>query len=48
MFDTTRLDHAGGIDDTASDPLTELTQRATTTGLHTATLDEILCITETT
>jgi glycosyltransferase involved in cell wall biosynthesis len=46
MFDTARLDHAGGIDDTAEDPLTELTQRAATTGLHTATLDEILCITE--
>jgi len=44
MFDTTRLEHAGGIDGTQHDPLTELRQRATAARLHTATLDEILCI----
>jgi hypothetical protein len=45
MFDTTRLDRAGGIDATHPDPLTALGQQAAATGLHTASLDEVLCIT---
>ena len=44
MFDTTRLDEAGGIDHTDPDPLTTLGQRAAITGLHTASLDEVLCV----
>jgi tetratricopeptide (TPR) repeat protein len=45
MFDTARLDRAGGVDATAPDPSTALGRRATAAGLHTATLDEVLCIT---
>jgi len=47
MFDTTRLDQAGGLKDADPDPLTALRRRATATGLHTATLDEVLCTTAT-
>ena len=47
MFDTTRLDQAGSANHTDPDPITELRRRATTAGLHTATLDEVLCITAT-
>ncbi len=36
MFDTARLDQAGGIDTTHPDPAA---------GLQTASLDEVLCIT---
>jgi glycosyltransferase involved in cell wall biosynthesis len=43
MFDTARLDQAGGLDGTDPDPLAALEQRATTAGLRTATLDEVLC-----
>jgi hypothetical protein len=39
MFDTTRLDRAGGLD-----PIAELGQRAAAAGLRTASLDEVLCI----
>jgi hypothetical protein len=39
MFETTRLDRAGGLD-----PIAELGHRAAAAGLHTATLDEVLCI----
>ena len=39
MFDTARLDRAGGID-----PIAELGRRAAAAGLRTATLDEVLCI----
>ncbi|OOK76801.1 hypothetical protein BZL29_3257 [Mycobacterium kansasii] len=39
IFDTQRLDRAGGID-----PTSELGRRAAAAGLHTATLDEVLCI----
>ena len=45
MFDTTRLQHAGDTHSTHPDPLAELERQAPTTELHTATLDEILCIT---
>ncbi|MGH3525671.1 MAG: glycosyltransferase, partial [Mycobacterium sp.] len=45
MFDTARLDRTGGIDDTDPDPITELGRRAAAAGLHTASLDEVLCIT---
>ncbi len=44
MFDTARLDRAGGIDGTDPDPITALGRRASTAGFHTATLDEVLCI----
>jgi methyltransferase (TIGR00027 family) len=44
MFDTARLDHAGGIDSTDPDPIAGLGRRAAAAGLHTASLDEVLCI----
>jgi hypothetical protein len=44
MFDTTRLDQAGGFDGADLDPAPELGRRAAAAGLHTATLDEVLCI----
>ncbi|MDP7738492.1 glycosyltransferase [Mycobacterium paragordonae] len=43
MFDTTRVERAGGIK--GNKPITKLAQRAATLGLHTASLDEVLCIT---
>jgi hypothetical protein len=43
MFDTARLRQAGGVD--GPDPITELARGAAAAGLHTATLDEVLCIT---
>jgi hypothetical protein len=45
MFDTARLDRTGGLDDTDPDPLAALGRRAATAGLHTASLDEVLCTT---
>lgn len=44
MFDTARLDQAGGVDDTDSDPIAALGRRAAAAGLLTASLDEVLCI----
>jgi Glycosyl transferase family 2 len=44
MFDTERLDRAGGVDRSAVDPLAELGRRATAAGLQTASLDEVLCL----
>ena len=44
MFETARLDRAGGIDVTDHDPITELGRRAAAAGLHPASLDEVLCI----
>jgi hypothetical protein len=46
MFDTARLAQAGGVRGSGADPNTELAQGAAAAGLHTATLDEVLCITE--
>jgi hypothetical protein len=46
MFDTARLAQAGGARGSGADPNTELAQGAAAAGLHTATLDEVLCITE--
>ena len=43
MFDTTRLDRAGDMQDTDTDPIAELGRRAATAGLRTASLDEVLC-----
>jgi hypothetical protein len=43
MFDTTRLDRAGGMEAT-EDPIAELGRRAAAAGLRTASLDEVLCI----
>ena len=39
MFETTRLDRAGGLD-----PIADLGHRVAAAGLHIATLDEVLCI----
>ncbi len=47
MFDTTRLDRAGGLKDTDSDPIAQLRQRSAAAGLSTASLDDVLCITAT-
>ena len=44
MFDTTRMDRAGGIHDIDPDPITALGKRAAAAGLRTASLDEVLCI----
>jgi glycosyltransferase involved in cell wall biosynthesis len=44
MFDTARLDRAGGVHGTDADPFAELGYRAATAGLRTASLDEVLCI----
>ncbi len=44
MFDTTRLDRAGGLDSTETDPIAELHRQARAAGLQTASLDEVLCI----
>jgi len=44
MFETARLDGAGGVDGTDRDPLAQLGQRAAAAALRTATLDEVLCI----
>ena len=44
MFDTARLDRAGGVHNSNPDPLTQLGQPAADAGLRTASLDEVLCI----
>jgi len=44
MFDTTRLDRAGGFGGSDPDPMAELGWRAVAIGLRTASLDEVLCI----
>ncbi|WP_246859858.1 glycosyltransferase [Mycobacterium helveticum] len=44
MFDTARLDRAGGIGGSDPDPIAELGWRAAAVGLQTASLDEVLCI----
>ena len=44
MFDTARLDRAGGIEGSDPDPIAELGRRAVAVGLQTASLDEVLCI----
>ena len=44
MFDTTRLDQAGGVEGSDTDPIAELGRRAVAVGLQTASLDEVLCI----
>jgi Glycosyl transferase family 2 len=46
MFETARLDRAGGFDDTDPDPIAGLGRRAAAAGLGTASLDEVLCIAE--
>ncbi|GFG76597.1 tetratricopeptide repeat protein [Mycobacterium botniense] len=42
MFDTTRLDRAGGLH--GADPITAVGRRAAAAGLRTASLDEVLCL----
>jgi hypothetical protein len=42
MFDTARLDRAGGVHDTDPDPPAQLGQRAAGAGLRTASLDEVV------
>ena len=44
MFDTARLDRAGGVHGIDTDPIAALERRAVTAGLRTASLDEVLCI----
>jgi hypothetical protein len=44
MFDTARLDRAGGVRGIDPDPFAALGRRAATAGLRTASLDEVLCI----
>jgi hypothetical protein len=44
MFDTARLDRAGGIQGSDPDPIAGLLRRAAAAGLGTASLDEVLCI----
>ena len=44
MFDTARLDRAGGMQGIDPDPIAELGRRAAAAGLRTASLDEVLCI----
>jgi glycosyltransferase involved in cell wall biosynthesis len=44
MYDTARLDQAGGIEGSDPDPLAELGRRAAAAELQTASLDEVLCI----
>jgi glycosyltransferase involved in cell wall biosynthesis len=44
MFDTARLDRAGGVHGVDPDPIAALGRRAATAGLRTASLDEVLCI----
>jgi glycosyltransferase involved in cell wall biosynthesis/SAM-dependent methyltransferase len=44
MFDTARLDHAGGIQGTDPDAIARLGRRTAAAGLSTASLDEVLCI----
>lgn len=44
LFDTERLNRIGGIGSDAADAYADLTTRAGTAGLRTATLDEVLCI----
>jgi hypothetical protein len=46
MFDTARLDQAGGVQRTDPDPIAALARRAAAAGLCTASLDEVLCIAE--
>jgi hypothetical protein len=44
MFDTTRLDEAGGPIAVTAEPAVALRQRMITNGLRTASLDEVLCV----
>jgi glycosyltransferase involved in cell wall biosynthesis len=44
MFDTARMDRAGGIQGTDPDPIAGLGRRAAAAGLRTASLDEVLCV----
>jgi hypothetical protein len=44
MFDTARLDRAGGVRGTDADPIAALGRRAAAAGLRTASLDEVLCV----
>ena len=46
MFDTARLDRAGGMQGTDPFPIAELGRRAAAVGPRTASLDEVLCIAE--
>ncbi len=44
MFDAARLDQAGGVHSLDPDPIAALARRAATSGMRTASLDEVLCI----
>ena len=45
MFDTARLDRAGGVEGTDPDPIAALGRGSAAAALQTASLDEVLCIT---
>jgi hypothetical protein len=45
MFETARLDQAGGIDPTDREPIAELPRHTAAARLQTASLAELLCIT---
>jgi tetratricopeptide (TPR) repeat protein len=45
MFDTARLDRAGRLKGTETEPIAKRRRRSATAGLSTASLDEVLCIT---
>jgi hypothetical protein len=45
MFDTARLDQAGGLYGSDPHPITDLARCAAAGRLQTASLDEVLCIT---
>ena len=44
MFDTARLDRAGGVQNSDPDPPAQRGRPAAGAGLRTASLDEVLCI----
>ena len=44
VFDTARLDRAGGVDGTGPDPIAELERCATAAARRTTSLDEVLCL----
>ena len=44
MFDTARLDRAGGVQSSDPDPPAQRGRPAAGAGLRTASLDEVLCV----
>ena len=44
MFDTARVDRAVGVQNSNPDPPAQRRRPAASAGLHTTSLDEVLCI----